>query len=105
MSEVRSSELETGLSSSDDPVEVNEDTTASSPWEIKASHALGRCVTWTLRRSLGLGIGSNSLRGLGFVFLIGRNELVTFRLGKCASTRLLSCAGLDSPSTPSSWSF
>ena len=40
MSEVRSSELETGLSSSDDPVEVKEDTTASDLREIRAFHAL-----------------------------------------------------------------
>ena len=36
MSKVRSSELETGLSSSDDPVEVEEDTATSSPREVKA---------------------------------------------------------------------
>ena len=42
MSEVRSSELETELSSSDDPVEAEEDTAASGPWEIRAFHALGK---------------------------------------------------------------
>ena len=36
--EVRSSELETGLSSSDDPVEG--DTTVSTPQEVRAFHAL-----------------------------------------------------------------
>ncbi|KAK4602329.1 hypothetical protein RGQ29_011390, partial [Quercus rubra] len=41
MSEVRSSELEKGLSSSNDPVKVEEDIVASSPWEIKAFHTLG----------------------------------------------------------------
>ena len=40
MSEVRSSEFETRLSSSDDPVEAEEDTAASSLWEIRAFHAL-----------------------------------------------------------------
>ena len=40
MSEVRSSELEMGLSSSDDPVEVEEDATASSPKEVRVFHAL-----------------------------------------------------------------
>ena len=40
MSEVRSSELETGLSSSNDPVEVKEDTAASDQREIRAFHAL-----------------------------------------------------------------
>ncbi|KAL0015899.1 hypothetical protein SO802_002968 [Lithocarpus litseifolius] len=45
MSEVRSSKLETGLSSSDDPVEVEEDTAASGLWQIKAFHDLGEaCV-------------------------------------------------------------
>ena len=38
MSEVRSSELETGLSSNNGPVE--EDTTVSSPREVRAFHAL-----------------------------------------------------------------
>ena len=38
MSEVRSSELETGLSSSDNPVEG--DTAVSSPREVRAFHAL-----------------------------------------------------------------
>ena len=41
MSEVRSSELEMGLSSSDDLVEVEEDTTSSSPREVRAFSALG----------------------------------------------------------------
>ena len=41
MSEVRSSELEMGLSSSDDLMEVEADTTASNPREIRAFHALG----------------------------------------------------------------
>ena len=41
MSEVRSSELETRLSSSDDPVEVEVDTAASSRREVRAFHALG----------------------------------------------------------------
>ena len=41
MSEVRSSELETGLSSSDNPVEVGEDTVVSIPWEVRAFSAFG----------------------------------------------------------------
>jgi len=41
MSEVRSSEPETGLLSSDNPVEVEEDTAVSVPWEVRAFHALG----------------------------------------------------------------
>ena len=41
MSEVRSSELDTRLSSSDDLVEVVADIAASDPREIKAFHAFG----------------------------------------------------------------
>ena len=41
MLEVRSSELETGLLSSDDPIEMEEDTTASGPREVRAFSALG----------------------------------------------------------------
>ena len=40
MSEVRSNELETGLSSSDDLVEVEVDTPASSRREVRAFHTL-----------------------------------------------------------------
>ena len=40
MSEVRSSELEMGLSSSDDLVEMEDDTAACSSREVKAFHAL-----------------------------------------------------------------
>ena len=42
ISEVRSSELEMGLSSSNDLVKVEEDTAASGPREIRAFHALGQ---------------------------------------------------------------
>ena len=38
---MRSSEPETGLSSSDDPVEVEEDTVSSSPREVRAFSAFG----------------------------------------------------------------
>ena len=41
MLEVRSSKLETGLSSSDNPVELEVDIAASDPREIKVFHALG----------------------------------------------------------------
>ena len=40
MSEVRSSELETGLSSNDDTVEAGGDTAVSAPREVRAFHAL-----------------------------------------------------------------
>ena len=96
MSKVRSSELETGLSSSDDPAEVEEDTAASSPREVKA---------WTLKSSLDLGICFSFPRGLRFIVLIKRNEPTTFHLGRCTSTKLLSSAGLGFPSTHSLWSF
>ena len=41
MSEVRSSELKTRLSSSDDPVEVEEDTVVFVLREVRAFHAFG----------------------------------------------------------------
>ena len=41
ISEVRSSELEIGLSSSDDPMEMGDDTAISIPREVKAFSALG----------------------------------------------------------------
>ena len=41
ISKVRSSELETGLSSSDDLVKVEEDTAVSVLWEVRAFSALG----------------------------------------------------------------
>ena len=40
MLEVRSSELERGLSSSNDPIEMEGDTTTSSPREVRAFSAL-----------------------------------------------------------------
>ena len=42
MFEVRSSELETGLSSNDDPMEAGGDTTISAPQEVRAFYALDR---------------------------------------------------------------
>ena len=42
MSEVRSSKLETGLSSRDDLIEVEEDTAAFGPREVRAFSALGK---------------------------------------------------------------
>ena len=40
MSEVRSSELETGLSSNDGLVEARGDISISAPWKVRAFHAL-----------------------------------------------------------------
>ena len=68
MSEVRSSELETGLSSSDEPTEG--DTAVSASREV--------------RPSLDLRIGFNSLTELGFVYLVKVNGLAIFFRGRCA---------------------
>ena len=62
-------------------------------------------MVWMPRPSLGFGIGFNSLKGLGFVVLIKRNEPAISHLGRCASMRLLSSVDLGFPSTHSSWSF
>ena len=106
MSEVSYSELEMGLSSSDNPVEMKEDTVAFGPREVRAFHALEEvCGVWTLKPFPSLGTGSNSSRGLGFIFLRKRNKLAIFRLGKSASMRPLSSAVLGFPSTLSLWSF
>ena len=41
---IRSGELETGLSSSDDPVEMGDDTVVSIPREVRTFLPLGRSV-------------------------------------------------------------
>ena len=105
MSEIRSSELETRLSSNDDLVEREEDIAASGPREVRVFHTLGEAMALTLKPFPGLGIGFSFLRGLGFVFLKKRNELVISYLGRCASARSLSNASLGFPSTPLLWSF
>ena len=106
MSEVSYSELEMGLSSSDNPVEMKEDTVAFGPREVRAFHALEEvCGVWTLKPFPSLGTSSNSSRGLGFIFLRKRNKLAIFRLGKSTSMRPLSSAVLGFPSTLSLWSF
>ena len=74
--EVRSSELDTGLSSSDKVVEV--DTAVSAPSSLnpssssnsmlRAFHTLKEVCSLDKDILLGLGIGSNSLKRLGFVF-------------------------------------
>ena len=53
MSKVRSGELETGLSSSNDLMEVEEDTTAFGPKEVRAFSTLGE--------ECGLDIGGHQL--------------------------------------------
>ena len=68
MSEVRSSELEMGLSSSDNPMEVEEDTAASGPQEIRAFHTLGE-VCFLDAKTLSWGGMSLSLFTRGGVLL------------------------------------
>lgn len=103
MLEVRSSELEMGLSYNDEPIEEN--TTTSTPRVVKAFSALEEECGLDVETFPVLGIGFNFLRGLRFVFLTKRNELATFHLERCASIRLPSKAGLGFPSTPLSWCF
>ena len=80
MSEVRSSELETGLSSSGDPVEG--DIAVSAPREFRAFYALNEEC----------GLGNDTLSRFkdrfqflerGFVYLVKTNELAIFFLGRC----------------------
>ena len=91
MSEVRSNELETGLSSSGDPVKG--DTVVSSHREVKAFYALGRSVDWMLTRWGDLGIDSNSQNELGFVCPMKRIGHVTSSLGRYAFMSLPSSMG------------
>ena len=81
MFEVRSSELETRLSSNDNPVEEEVDTAVSVPREVRAFHALREECNLMMRRCLGLETDFNFLRGLGFIFLKERSELATSRSG------------------------
>ena len=81
MSEVRSSELETGLSSSGDPMEG--DTAVSTPHEVRAFYALNEKYGLdddTLGRFKD---SFNSLNGLGLVYLVKGNELAISSLGRC----------------------
>ena len=68
MSKVRPSKLEMGLSSSNDPIEMEEDTTASGPREVRAFH--------TLKEVCGLDVGTLSRFRDRFQF----PERVRFRL-------------------------
>lgn len=93
---VRSSEMETNLSSSDKPVEMEIDTATSKPSSSKPSMLLTNHVVWTKIRSLDSGIGSNFPTKLGFVFLTKAKELRPLPMAKFASTRLPFCAALGS---------
>ena len=104
MSEVRSSELEIGLSSNDGLVEAGDDTAVSTLGEAKAFH--------TLDEVCGLDADTLSRFKDRFQFpnrdrvrLPSEKELTChFFPGKDASTRLLFCVVLGFPSTPLSWS-
>ena len=91
MSEVRSSELETGLSSSDGPVKG--DMAVSAPRSVRAFYALeeacGTLILWP-----GSKIDFNFLSEFVFVGPIVRTGPATSSLVRYASTRLLSLVGL-----------
>ena len=95
MSEVRSSELKTGLSSSGGPEEG--DTTVSIPRVVRLFMPSRRCVGWMLTPWVDLRIGFNFQNGFVFVDLTIRIELATFSLVRYASTRLPSLVGSGSP--------
>ena len=97
MSEVRSSDLETGLSSSGNPVEG--DTAISSPRIVRAFMPLRRFVGWMPRWRVDLRIGSNFQKGFVFVGLVTRIELVISSQVRYVFMRLPLPVDLDSPST------
>ena len=105
MSEVRSSELEMGLSSIDDLVEVEADTTASDPREIRAFHALGEVC------SLDNEMPSKFRGRFQFpdrvrVRLPSEEERAChFFSGEVCFYEAAFLCGLRFPVTPSSWSF
>ena len=105
MSEVGFSELKTGLLSSDDLVEMEEDTTAYGPREVRAFHALGEVC----------GLDADTLSRFKDRFQFPKRVRVRlphkeeqachFSPGKYASMRLLSSVVLGFPSTLSLWIF
>ena len=107
MSEVRSNELETRLSSSSDPVEV--DTAVSTPREVRAFHALeemcgldvdtmGRFKDRFQFLEWVRVIGFNFYSGFVFVGPMTRIGLATSSLVRYSSMRLPSLMDLGSPS-------
>ena len=82
MSEVKSSELKTGLSSSDEPAEG--DTAVSASHKVRAFYALNEECGLDDDTLKDLRIGFNSLTGLGFVYLVKVNGLAIFFRGRCA---------------------
>ena len=105
MSEVRSSELEKGLSSSNDPVKVEEDIVASSLWEIKAFHTLGEVCGLDIKTLSRFRDRFQLPERVKVRLPHGKEQACHFSPREVCFYELLSYAGLDSPSTPSSWSF
>ena len=104
-SKVRSSELETGLLSSDKPVEVEVDTTVTVPLSSKPSsskkksrafHALKEECTLDEDTLLGLEIDFNFLMRLRFSCPVSVKRSVPLLLAMCVSTRLHSKVALGS---------
>ena len=99
MSEVRSSELDTGLSSSGDPIKG--DTAVSTPREVRAFYALEEVCRLDADSMGRLEIGFNFQREFVFVGPMTRIGLATSSLVRYASMRLPSLVALGSPSTRS----
>ena len=95
MSEVRSNELETRLSSNGSLVKG--DIAISTPRAVRAFYALEE-VCGLDSNTVALKIGFNFQNEFVFVGPIVRIGLVTFSLVRYASTRLPSLVGLGSPS-------
>lgn len=96
-SEVKFSELEMGLSSSDDLIEVEGDTIASvplsslsPPWRELGLFTLLRSVHLMKRPLLNLWKGFSFLLRLGFFFLEMGKSSTLFPMGRCVSIRRLS---------------
>lgn len=103
MSEVRSSELKAGLSSSDDPVKAEMDIAASGPSssvqrEIRHFYALKEECALDVNTLFRFRYNFNSLRKSGFDFLVKEKKPVLPRLEKYVFIRLLSNAALGFPS-------
>ena len=86
MSEVRSSELKTRLSSSSDLIEG--DTVVSAPQEVRLFMPSRRCMGWMLIHWVDLKIDFNSRSELGFVCPMRRIGPVTSSPGRYAFTSL-----------------
>ena len=99
MFEVRSSELETGLSSSSDSVEG--DTAVSTPREVRAFHALREVCGLDADTVGRFKIGFNFHSEFVFIGLMMRIGLPTSSLVRYASMRLPSLVDVGSPPTHS----